>query len=209
MKSSIQNSFLEPMVFCIGFQKTGTSSMGRALTTLGYKVRGWLSINEPRKEKRFVQIRGPVTISSISENCIPLLQGYNAAQDTPWYLIYKQLDEKFHRSKFILTLRDEEAWFDSLARHYGNKEASALEYIYGKVAVRQEEKEHFLRCYLTHNADVQKYFIKRSHDLLVADISKMSWTSLCGFLGKPEPVLKSFPHVNSGWVRSLKKTFKF
>ena len=38
----------DPKIFCIGFHKTGTTSLGQALEALGYRVCGEMGIREPR-----------------------------------------------------------------------------------------------------------------------------------------------------------------
>ncbi len=199
---------VQPRVFCIGFQKTGTSSMGKALGILGYRVRGWLAINNERKPKRFVSIEEPITLEKLAQSCIPLLDGYDAAQDTPWFLLYRQLDETFPGSKFILTRRKPEAWFSSFRRHFGENGFGMMHHIYGETAISEANSEAFIRRYVAHNDGVEDYFRKRPGDCLMLDIETADWDKLCAFLNKRKPLFRPFPHANSYAIRKIKRFLK-
>ena len=97
-------------IFCIGFHKTGTTSLETALTMLGYRVTGCNGINDPDIEKNVLKM------------AFELVGQYDAFQDNPWPIIFKELDEKFPGSKFILTLRDSKSWRHSQVKHFGQKE---------------------------------------------------------------------------------------
>ena len=105
-------------VFCIGRNKTGTTSMEALFKELGLPVgpqrpaellaKDWTN-NDFSKLIRFVKYKGV------------------AFQDVPFSLpgTYEVLDQAFHDSKFILTVRDSpETWYRSLttshARLFGN-----------------------------------------------------------------------------------------
>jgi len=199
---------MQPKVFCVGFQKTGTSSMGKALGILGYKVRGWLAINNERKPKRYVSIDEPITQEKLAHVCIPLLSGFDAAQDTPWFLLYRQLDEAFPGSKFILTRREPEAWFGSFRRHFGENGFGMMHFIYGESEIREDNRDAFIRRYMAHNESVEHYFRNRRDDLLVLDIETASWDTLCGFLNRRKPLFRPFPHANSYAIRRMKRFLK-
>ena len=97
-----------PKVFCVGFHKTGTKSLGAALATLGYRVAGPRGTLDPQ----------------IATNALPLalrLAGdFDAFQDNPWPILFKELDAAFPGSRFILTLREPAAWIASVVRHFGH-----------------------------------------------------------------------------------------
>jgi hypothetical protein len=206
--SSMRMPCRQPKVFCVGFQKTGTSSMGRALGILGFKVRGWLAINNERKAKRYVAIDEPITMDKLAQNCIPLLEGYDAAQDTHWYLLYRELDDAFPGSKFILTRREPEAWFGSFRRHFGENGFGMMHFIYGESAITESNRDSFIRRYMTHNKSVEHYFRNRRDDLLVLDIETAGWDKLCGFLNRRKPPFRPFPHANSYAIRRIKRFLK-
>ena len=89
-------------VFIIGFHKTGTSTLGKALQILGYTVCGSL------KEAYDYDLNKDVK-SYILEKAKPLLNTYDSFQDTPWFLIYKELYQLYPDAYFILTKRSENA----------------------------------------------------------------------------------------------------
>ena len=95
-------------VIGIGFHKTGTSTLGDALLELGYTVLG---------------ARLDMTESLKTGDLRPLIQEagkYDALQDVPWAVLYKELDHAFANSKFVLTERDEQKWLNSALKHFGD-----------------------------------------------------------------------------------------
>ncbi len=83
-------------VFVVGFHKTGTSSLATALTILGYKVCGAQN-----------HLSRPL-INGNLEPFVELAKKYDAFEDDPWPILYKEMDKHFPGSKFILTYRDPE-----------------------------------------------------------------------------------------------------
>ena len=107
----METKMIENKVFCVGFQKTGTSSLRDALRLLGYKVAG-------------VYGRGQDLASlqaSYVEDGLRLAHEHDAVQDMPWPLIFRELDSAFPASKFILLEREAESWFGSIAGHFGDQ----------------------------------------------------------------------------------------
>ena len=172
-------------VFGIGFHKTGTKTLGRALEVLGYKVCG------PRQDLlESVRQENYKTVFKI-------VNDYNAFQDNPWPLIYKTLDEKFPDSKFILTERDEEKWIRSVVNHFGSKEREMRKWIYG-IGYPLGNEKTYLNTYRSHNTNVKEYFKNRPKDLLILDItSGEDWEKICLFLEKKIPDV-GFPYMNKG-----------
>jgi len=122
---------------------------------------------------------------------------FDAVQDVPWAALYKELDEAYPGSRFILTEREEQAWLRSALRHFGQTDIPLHAYLYGTGVMRGNEGI-YLERYRRHNEEVKEYFAKRSSDLLVLDFSKgHGWRELCGFLDCPVPD-RRFPHANKG-----------
>ncbi|SBO44560.1 sulfotransferase family protein [Cyanobium sp. NIES-981] len=175
-------------VFCIGFHKTGTTSLERALEYLGYRVVG-------RK-----RLRNTRTIEGLFTSCCELVPRYNAFQDNPWPIFYKELDAKYPGSKFILTHRPAEAWLRSQVKHFGRKCSRMRELIYG-VGCPEGHESIFLDRYQQHNAEVRAYFRHRPSDLLEIDLTAgEGWDKLCPFLGHPVPSVP-FPRSNTAQDR--------
>lgn len=170
-------------VFCIGFHKTGTKSIGHALTILGYRVLGLTAAMDPDISQTALHIAK----QKITE--------YDAFQDNPWPILYKELDNLCPDSKFILTLRNEHGWMNSVISHFGKKSTPMREWIYG-AGDPEGNEEIYLRRYQQHNVEVMQYFRNRPHDLLVLPLDNFSWDPLCQFLNKPVPTTP-FPRLNT------------
>ena len=101
-------------VFCIGRNKTGTTSLERALSDLGYVVG-----HQPTAEL-LIHDYAQRNFKPIVEYC----RTAEAFQDVPFSLpyTYQILDYAFPGSKFILTVRDNEnEWYQSLIRFHRNR----------------------------------------------------------------------------------------
>lgn len=182
-------------IFCVGFQKTGTTSMGAALSTLGYSVVGARGSQDPR-------------ISETAYNLVEeFLPKYDAFQDNPWAVLYEHLDRMCPDSKFILTTRDPDSWLESAIHTFGNSTSPMREWIYGFGDPIGHEDVYFER-YMRHNADVIQYFSGRGADrFLVMSLEEGDgWDKLCSFLGVPIVQDKPFPHRNNS---EEKRRFKW
>jgi hypothetical protein len=178
-------------VFGIGFQKTGTTSLKRALEGLGYRVAGKIAVHHPHLER------------AVRQRAFRELDRYDAFQDNPWPLLYRELDQRCPESRFILTLRPTEAWIESVVRHFGITDTPMREWIYG-IGHPLGNEERYIRRYEAHNRAVLEYFADRPEDLLVFGIGKgHGWPELCGFLGREVPS-EAFPHGNSRREREAK-----
>ena len=173
-------------VFGIGLQRTGTTSLFSALNTLGIKA-------APHGIPLFFDINDPV------------LYRYDAFMDNPIPLLYKQLDIKVPGSRFILTTRDEESWLKSVEwlfntemprmdkglRNIGDQIHRAF---YGVTVFDREVMRQRRHDYL---AEVDRYFMGRTNDLLKLDITMdQGWGPLCDFLDLPIPN-SEFPWLNT------------
>lgn len=176
---------MKEKVFGIGLSRTGTTSLTEALSVLGYR-----------------SVHFPLSYEGIRE--------YDAATDTTVALWYKRLDKDYPGSKFVLTIRDESSWLESMEWLF-NKSCfftggsadwrkrvpwaviEVNEKLYGTC---EFDRGKLIEAYRKHYVDVLKYFEGRENDLLVMNIIKGDgWEKICPFLGKPVPD-RSFPCVN-------------
>ncbi len=170
-------------VFCIGFHKTGTTSLAVALQALGYRVTG------PNG------VRDPAIAANVHKMAHDLVGKYDAFQDNPWPILYKELDERYPGSKFILTMRETRSWINSQVKHFGPRETPMRKWIYG-VGCPAGNEDIYTRRFDAHNREVLSHFSNRPGDLLVLELSKGDgWEKLSPFLGKPIPDMP-FPHAN-------------
>lgn len=189
-------------IFGIGFHKTGTSSLGRALQILGYKnchgaghIRNFIGHdNMMRKLKK----------GDLDDIWIVADQ-FDSFQDNPWQIIFQCADKKYSNSKFILTVRDPDSWYKSVVNHFKNTETDFRKWVYGEEnGSPVGNKMEYIRRYEKHNEDAVNYFQNRKDDLLVMDLEKCinPWESICEFLNQPLPQVP-FPYVNKGNYQSL------
>jgi len=200
---------LEPKkqkVFCVGRNKTGTTSLGAALEQLGYRVGN--------------QQEGELLIEDWARRDFRSLVAYcrksDAFQDIPFSIdfTFQAMDQAFPGSKFILTVRDsDEQWYASMIRFHTmrlrertgeNRLPSARDlqedpYIYpgylwrlrqlvGRASEHDDlyDKTMLIRNYNEHNRRIQDYFRHRPNDLLVLNVGESSaMERLCRFLGRP------------------------
>ena len=170
-------------IFCIGFAKTGTTSLSVALMHLGYNVKGTIGIHDINISK---------IIYKLIDKTVPL---YDAFQDNPWPIVYEYLDKNYD-GMFILTMRDEKGWIKSLLNHCGKNETPFRKWIYGYANPIGHEQVYIDR-YNKHNKEVREYFKGKSNFLELNIINGEGWEKLCPFLGYEIKNIK-FPHENKG-----------
>lgn len=175
-----------PKIIGAGFHKTGTSSLGRALERLGYRVGGPFGVRD-----------ADVARTALAE-ANRRLADLDAVQDNPWPLLFRELDAAWPGSRFVLTVRPTDEWWASVLGHFGGRSTPMREWIYGAGAGDPAGHEaRYRERYERHNAEVRAHFADRPDDLLVLDLGAgQGWAELCGFLGRPAPD-EPFPRVNA------------
>lgn len=191
---------MKQKVFCIGFHKTGTTSLEVALKKLGYRVTGSFGTKDPD------------IANKLHAMAYELVPKFDAFEDNPWPIIYRELDEHFPGSKFILTRRPTEAWIRSQVKDFALTETPMRRWIYGDDAGCPGGNEDiYVARYERHNREVLEYFKDRPDDLLLIDLpNDDGWSRLCPFLGVDTPD-EPFPHANKAslsrriknWIRKL------
>jgi len=166
-------------IICVGLNKTGTTTLKDCLVYLGFT-------HYKFNRQLLMDFRHRNDFSRIFE----VADKYDSFSDWPWCLIYKQLDERYPGSKFILTVRkDPQVWLRSLKRHSLHtkplKNCSKL--AYGYHYPNWHEQEH-LETYEKHTREVIDYFKDRPRDFIVLSWEDGDgWRKLCDFLGKAAP----------------------
>ena len=169
----------------IGLNKTGTSTLGACLRHWGLKHTSYsVEASDLWREGEL-------------ERLLEHVRRFDSFEDWPWPLLYKEIDERFPRTKFILTRRkDADTWFGSLCKHAeltGPTEFRRV--IYGYKMPHKHEAAH-VEIYEAHLALVRSYFRGRPDDLLeVCWEEGDGWGELSRFLGFARPDLP-FPHAN-------------
>ena len=173
----------KPKVFCIGFHKTGTKSIGHALELLGYRVCGPVGVRRPDIAERALEL------------ALATAKDFDAFQDNPWPILFRELDQAFPGSRFILTVRDLDDWLASAVNHFGRKTTPMREWIYGAGAPLGNEARYRAR-HQAHLDAVRAHFRHRPDDLLEFPLTRQpDWGPLCRFLDLPPPAAP-FPALN-------------
>jgi hypothetical protein len=193
-------------IFGIGMHKTATTSLHNAFEILGFKSGHWENAHWAKAVW--------TEMSHIGKSLH--LERFYALSDIPVSQLYRELDQAYPNSKFILTVRDEEDWLHSVKNHFDgdvnlfqkvwdkdpftNKMHSQ---IYGR---KKFDAAVFLSAYRRHNADVMDYFKGRPDDLLIMDMSKkQGWKELCLFLNAAIPS-QGYPMKNTVEERNYFRT---
>ena len=167
--------------------RTGTTSLGRAFTSLGLRNRSY----DPKSFHRF-RSDG---VAALWET----IDGWDSFEDFPWMLVYEETAERYPDARFVLTTRaSSDVWFDSLCRHALKR--GPLDdvdvHVFGS-GVPQGNRNRFIKVYEDHNQAVRTFFKDRGQNFLEVCWERGDgWPELCGLLQREAPT-EPFPHLNS------------
>lgn len=195
----VQQPIATPKIFGIGLSKTGTTSLHFALELLGFR--------SAHASTLFSEV-----LNQEAANQKPLLstleEAFDAFIDWPISYLYCQLDRRFPRSKFILTIRNPRERYRSAQRHVEeDRRRQAFGLSHAWLEIKPEAR--FIADDRRHTRAVLSYFEGRSKDLLVMRITQGDgWGNLCEFLNLParaDPFPRHFARGShqSHFVRSL------
>jgi hypothetical protein len=183
-------------IFGIGWAKTGTTSLGVALDTLGFNHRSQdLNLVEAWAQAKY-------------ELIFDYTDRYDSFDDWPWLLMYEQFNQRYPDAKFVLTIREETTWlrsYESMLADQGmaSEQMNVIRSrLYG-LDFPNVSPADLVGTYRQHNEDIMSYFADKPGKLLVADWSGgHGYPELCSFLGLP--VLEEpFPHANKAMDRKV------
>lgn len=189
-------------IFCIGHNKTGTTTIESVLKDFGYKLGN--------------QIQGEMLLDAWYhrdfKEIIKFCKTADAFQDVPFSLpyTYQHLDLAYPGAKFILTERDNaEQWYQSLTKFHSKLWANGkhiptandlkqaiyrrqgFAYDFNRWTYNSPEddiynKKTLINFYNNYNQTIKDYFKSHPEKLLVINVSKSpDYTKLCEFLEKP------------------------
>jgi len=185
-------------IFGIGRNKTGTTSLAKALVELGVIVGKQFWAMEMLHDWANRDFRRIIRYCHTAQ----------AFQDVPFSLpyTYQALDMRFSGSKFILTVRNSpEEWYKSRtsadAKMFGKGEIPTSDdlkrdqsYFIGNRSERHQiiydtplddpyNKDMLIKHYMFHNNSVMNYFRHRPDDLLVLNVAEEgAYQKLCDFI---------------------------
>ena len=170
-------------IICIGFNKTGTLSLNKALLSLGLDS----------KHRYFGKEQIPDIMLANRSAGRKLLDGMESADCImdfyPQY--FKELHEQYPNCKFILTTRNKKDWLRSRTAHVKRNQKNP-NYKGGWLKV---EKHAWSREWDQYHSKVLSHF-GDNPDFLVLDIcAGQGFEKLCPFLSLPIPDTP-FPELN-------------
>lgn len=178
-----------PRVFGIGMNKTGTSSLHAAVSHLGYR-----SVHHGDAELRRA-------IETARDEGRPMLSDVDpdldAFCDIPAMTDgFAELDRCYPGSKFVLTVRQVDAWVTSRVRHVeNNRRRRELGLDHGNFL--EVDVDTWLAERDRHHDAVLSHFAGRPDDLLVIDLcAGQGWERLAPFLGWGRLPERTFPWEN-------------
>jgi hypothetical protein len=188
-------------VFCIGLNKTGTTSWTQAMSDMGYML----------GNERAAEVFFDDWVRNDYSRILHFCSSGEAFQDIPFSLsgIYRELYKAFPDGKFILTVRDSaEQWYRSVTRFHakawspgGNCPPTPMDlkrtvYIYRGWPARFCRKvfktsaedpynyESLLKFYERHLEDVTDYFSNKPGSFLMINVAEAgALKKMCGFIG--------------------------
>jgi hypothetical protein len=185
---------IRPKVFGIGMYRTGTTSLGIALERLGFRATYKFWNQFPRLAPYFdLDTR---KFEPLAPEIRAEADRFDAFSDAPWLYLYRELDEWYPGSRFILTIRSSsEAIVKSEYAHW--ERAFIMERWLAQEGYRPSP-EHFVQRYEQHNENVRAYFRDRPDDLLEIcfETEPKPWQRLCAFIGVDAVPDEPFPHAN-------------
>lgn len=178
-------------IFCIGLNKTGTTSLHTALKILGFNSVHYKDKlgNSIKKTIRDNYLNGIDILTNLRE--------YDAFLDwdsTHTVEIFKQFDKQYPNSKFIINIREMDTWLDSREKHV--KRNQILRKNNPNIKWTKVDREKWSELYKKHYNSALKYFKKREKDYIIIDVTKKEgWEKICNFLNRPIPKIP-FPKKN-------------
>jgi len=193
----------DAMIFGVGVNKSGTTSIAQAVEILGYPA---LHYRAPGLEPRNVNpaIRRAVEEGVHPFTYVPKLGEYRALFDL--HAVeenFAALDAAFPGSRFILHTRDLDSWLDSRERHVQANIARGSKYTGGWLTI---DRDGWTARWHAQHQSVREYFRDRPDDLLEFDLNAGDgWERLAPFLGMPVPDIP-FPWKNSAEARKVESS---
>lgn len=221
-------------IICAGIQKTGSKSLSRALSILGYRVYDAPETFTYMRRTWIDFFNGKITIEDVCAKYDE--QDVDVVVDLPANYFWREMSQYWPKAKIILTVRDsEDEWYGSLVRFFKGNVAWIGKFIYvGHLSPLVATTEYgltipYLRLmYGNANLHPLKYDFDnknnepiykrkyREHNLLVRSCAppdrlldynvKEGWPSLCKFLNLSIPN-QEFPFRNQS--ANLEQTAEF
>lgn len=181
----------------VGLSKTGTTSLSAAMTSLGIRTKHW----EPSRLSPVMSGQNKAPRFDIYDDC-------ECITDIPHAYFYKEIGAAYPDLRYILTVRNEDKWFQSMCKHYAGLRhdftkrqmklaITSLRVVYGVPSIEDMPAFEFLlrKRFRDWNDSVRRAI--PSEKLLVMNICDGldGWEALCRFLTLDVPAIP-FPNEN-------------
>ena len=189
-----------------GFGRTGTNSLKLALEHLGFGPCHHMF--EVRDNPELLPDWEAAALGE-TVDWDKIFSGYRSQVDWPGARYWRELEQHFPEAKVILSVRDPDAWFDSVqatiapfiaarGTHPSPHANAIAEMAYQAIVTqvfdnRMSERDYATQVFREHIAEVQSEI--PAHRLLTFDL-RDGWQSLCEFLEVELPEIP-FPRTNS------------
>lgn len=206
-------------VLSLGYSRTGTLSMRKALEILGYPEPYHFSSMYDNVSDSDMWVEA-INAKFHGKGDMPdkdffdgLLGHAGAVTDAPCHLFAKELVEFYPEAKVVLVERDVDSWYTSWMAFLANAYSPVTKYLgrldpssmgkIGQVGGRMVHVQTGFAADLdqarVRSRDVYRNHYRNVRELVPADRLlnfevKDGWQPLCEFLGKPVPVSQSFVH---------------
>ena len=191
----------QPYVFNIGFNRSGTSSLSRALNILDIRTAhytvdgsGWLPLMKHTKQLDFFLQRNMKQNNRLFHKLDKRFKGFS---DFGGEYYYRTLYRQYPNSKFIFTLRPIEDWIKS------NVWMEKIDHKKDHYDTEAGEQQRILTLadhYLNYKKEIQEFFKDKPNQYLEMNICNGDgWQKLCNFLEKEIPEI-SFPYLNKQYL---------
>ncbi|WP_431137284.1 sulfotransferase [Psychroserpens mesophilus] len=199
-------AIFKPKIFCISFQRTGTTSVGVFFKEHGYAVGSY-----------GVSKKNDWTLSWFKGDYEKIFNSFDfktnqVFEDDPWWCLsfYKVLFHRFPKAKFILLERDSDKWYDSMVNHsngkiLGNTYRHSKTYrrenefydanfnvdkLYSRdidnlLLLTEDQREHYKNLYELRIREVKEFFNQFGSDRLFTSSleNPKKWNELGAFVG--------------------------
>ena len=207
-------------IFCIGFNKTGTTSLYHSIRELGFNGDGNTLVEG--EHQLYYMMEGN------TERALRWVSGLNEIEvfkDVPFSLpdFWKLLYEKYPNAMYVLSERDaSEQWYNSISNFHrigfklskeptweevsnigysyirndnrGGMVSDYLKYTFGENHLPYD-KENMIKCYEAYNKEVKEFFKDKDNFISINVSNDNDYIRLANFLGK-KPASKKFPMLN-------------
>lgn len=207
---------LPPKVFCVGANKTGTTSIEQVFRGLGLKV-----APQYRVEKYFYD----VDFDLKCELFWRWIDKFEAFQDAPfsWSWVLPELIRRYPNACYVLTTRNVDQWYTSIKTHHFHElglsvDASgadimnaitrctyispgyfekALARLHGPIGIDSLYSEDIWKKHYINHVSVARSLLKGKRFLEISLSEETDTSKICHLLGLPSFFARQMPHLNT------------